>query len=60
MLLHADHLKEWLGFKQEAQVIAWLNDHHVKWWPGKAGKPCTTEEQINASFNGERQEVEFD
>jgi len=59
MLLNSDNLKTWLGYDQEARVIAWLNEHSIRWWPGKGGQPCTTEAQINASFNGEH-EVEFD
>lgn len=59
MLCNTDHLKEWLGFKREADVTTWLNEHHIKWWPGKGGQPCTTEEQINASFNGKPEEVKF-
>ncbi len=60
MLLNTDNLKSWLGYDQEARVIAWLNEHGVKWWPGKGGHPCTTEAQIDASFNDQHQEVEFE
>lgn len=60
MLVNTDKLKDWLGYEQEARVIDWLDEHHIKWWPGKGGQPCTTEAQINGSFNGAPGEVEFD
>ena len=54
-----ESLSAWLGFEQEARVIAWLNLHNIAWWPGKGGQPCTTQAQIDASFGGST-EVEFE
>ena len=59
-LINAQQLKEWTGFDQEKRIIAWLNEHHIAWWAGKGGQPCTTEAQINASLGGEPKAVEFD
>lgn len=54
-----ESLSAWLGFEHPARVIAWLNQHNIAWKPGKEGKPCTTQAQIDAALGGLRK-VEWD
>ncbi len=60
MLHNTASLSAWLGFSQEKKIIDWLNLHGIKWWEGRGGQPCTTQAQIDASFGGITEEVEFE
>ena len=60
MLISNAELKSKLGTKQDAQVIKWLNENHVKWLRDKNRRPITTISAIErVLFKESGDEVSF-
>lgn len=45
-----ERLKEWLDYERPGDLQKWLEKNGIKYWLGKAGRICTTEEAINESL----------
>lgn len=41
-LLTEEQLHEWTGFTRRADIERLLGERGVPWWPGRAGRICTT------------------
>lgn len=51
MLINFENLKSWLGYKNKAQVMKWLDEKGIGYKVAKNGEPVTTYETINKALS---------
>lgn len=60
MLISNKQLKKKLDTRQDAQIIKWLNERHIKWDRDTKKKPITTQAAIDSHILKETSsEVDF-
>lgn len=60
MLINCGNLKDWLGYKQQADVERWLTEHGIRFWRGRGGEPVTTLEEIDRRLRDADAPVEIE